>query len=163
MTTGATEKSISGDGHRQAGRSLSKLADSQSFWCVSAATQHAGIDLEGFLPTVERIAGTDVGHAAVLTVHHAAAQTILLHGREALRQRYLDDLLAGSAIGALAITEPDVSSSNPRVLASMATRDGDDWVIQAVKSCITGSEWAGLFVVLVPFSTDEGTGRQSGS
>ena len=156
MTTGATEKSLSGDGHRQAGKPLSELAGGQSFWCVSATTQHAGIDLKGFLPVVERIAGSDVGHAAVLTVHHAAVQTLLLHGRDALRRRYLDDLLAGSTIGALAITESDVSSSNPRVLASVANRDGDDWVMHAVKSCITGAEWAGVFVVLVPFSTDDG-------
>nr|WP_253900613.1 non-ribosomal peptide synthetase [Mycobacterium asiaticum] len=135
---------------------LGELDDGQSFWRVSTSPQRSTIDLEGFLPVVERIAGTDVGRAAALTVHHAAVQSVLLYGREALRQRYLDELLSGSTVGTLAITESDVSSSNPRLLASTATRDGDDWVIHAVKSCITGAEWAGLFVVLVPFSTDEG-------
>ncbi len=113
MTTEAPEKSISGDRHRQAGGPPSELAGGQSFWCVSTATRYTGIDVKGFLPTVKRIASTDVGHAAVSPVHHTAVQTVLPHGREALRQRYLDDLLAGSTIGALAVNEPDVSSSNP--------------------------------------------------
>src|SRR5512141_1535411 len=99
------------------GPTLDQLAGAGHFGHVHVSAHSAEVDLEGLLPVVQRLAGSDIGNAAVLTVHHASMQPVLLHGAKKLRERYLEALRAGRVIATLAITEPDVSSSNPRVLA----------------------------------------------
>jgi short/branched chain acyl-CoA dehydrogenase len=54
------------------------------------------------------------------------------------KQRWLPDLLAGRALAAFALTEPD-SGSDAAALKTSARLDGDFWVINGAKQFITNS------------------------
>ena len=54
------------------------------------------------------------------------------------KQRWLPDLLAGRALAAFALTEPD-SGSDAGALATRAVLDGDSWVINGSKQFITNA------------------------
>ena len=59
-------------------------------------------------------------------------------GTEEQKQRWLPDLLAGRALGAFALTEPE-SGSDAGALQTSASLDGDSWVINGAKQFITNS------------------------
>ncbi len=137
-------------------RSLHELADAGHFGHISAGADGSAVDLAELSAIVERVGGIDVGHAALLAVHHGAMQTVLLHGSSQARQRFIGPMRTARLLGSLAIIEPSVSGSNLRELVSTAIPDGSDWVISAAKSCITGAGCTGVFVTLVPFAVDGG-------
>ncbi len=137
-------------------RSLYELADAGHFGHISAGADGSAVDLAELSAIVERVGGIDVGHAALLAVHHGAMQTVLLHGSSQARQRFIGPMRTARLLGSLAIIEPSVSGSNLRELVSTAIPDGSDWVISAAKSCITGAGCTGVFVTLVPFAVDGG-------
>ncbi|MEN3304685.1 MAG: hypothetical protein V7603_887 [Micromonosporaceae bacterium] len=92
----------------------------------------------------------------LLVVSPAIAGTIIArHGTEAQRKQYLPGLADGSQKIAFAITEPEAGSNFHR-LGTVATRDGDDWLLTGRKCFISGVDEADH--VLVVARTPEGTG-----
>ena len=82
-----------------------------------------------------------------------AMSAIAKHGSEEQKQRYLPEMAAGRVIGCFGLTEPE-AGSDPAGMATVARRDGDDWII-------TGSKrWIGLGTIaniaIVWARTDEG-------
>jgi acyl-CoA dehydrogenase len=73
---------------------------------------------------------------------------IIAHGSEALQRRIVPEVLAGTKIAALAITEPGGGSDVAR-LACRARRDGDAWVIDGEKAFITSGMRADWLTVAV--------------
>jgi butyryl-CoA dehydrogenase len=59
-------------------------------------------------------------------------------GTEEQKLRWLPDLLAGRALAAFGLTEPE-SGSDAGALRTFATLDGDSWVINGAKQFITNS------------------------
>ncbi|BCJ49666.1 acyl-CoA dehydrogenase [Actinoplanes sp. NBRC 14428] len=76
------------------------------------------------------------------------------YGTEELKQRYLAPAVAGTAVTAIAVTEPDTGSDVSR-LRTRAVRDGDDWVISGRKVYITNGAQAD-WVCLLARTSDEG-------
>jgi len=72
---------------------------------------------------------------------------IWLHGTEALKQRWLPGLTAGTYIGAWASTEPE-AGSDAAALRTTAVRDGDSWVLNGTKMFITNGPIAAVCTVL---------------
>ncbi|MFE5212652.1 acyl-CoA dehydrogenase family protein [Streptomyces sp. NPDC056600] len=68
-------------------------------------------------------------------------KTIVSHGTEAQRKEWVPRLVSGEALGCFALTEPG-TGSDAGSLATRATRDGDDWVIDGTKMFITNGTWA---------------------
>lgn len=75
-----------------------------------------------------------------------ATKTILTHGTEEQKRRWLPRLCAGEALGCFALTEPD-TGSDAAALATRAVRDGDDWVLTGSKIFITNGTWADVALV----------------
>jgi len=71
---------------------------------------------------------------------------IALAGSEALKKRYLPRVAGGSAIAALALSEPD-AGSDVAALTTRARRDGDHWVIDGTKTWISNGGIADFYVV----------------
>ncbi|MGY3684829.1 alkylation response protein AidB-like acyl-CoA dehydrogenase [Streptomyces sp. TE33382] len=69
-----------------------------------------------------------------------------VHGTPAQRARYLPMLMQGSSIGANASTE-DEAGSDVYAMRTLATKDGDSYVLNGTKSYITNAPVADLFVV----------------
>jgi alkylation response protein AidB-like acyl-CoA dehydrogenase len=94
----------------------------------------------------------------LLVVSPAIAGTILTkHGTEEQRQTYLPGIADGSHKIVFAITEPDAARTSHR-LATTASADGDDWVLNGRKCFISGVDEA-QYILVVARTEDAATGR----
>ncbi|RZU54159.1 citronellyl-CoA dehydrogenase [Krasilnikovia cinnamomea] len=76
------------------------------------------------------------------------------YGTPELKRDYLAPAIAGTAVTAIAVTEPDTGSDVSR-LRTRAVRDGDDWVITGRKVYITNGAQAD-WLCLLARTSDEG-------
>jgi acyl-CoA dehydrogenase len=81
--------------------------------------------------------------------------TLLLAGTEAQLETYLRPLAEGRIRSCFAMTEPDVASSDPTNLETTAVKDGEDFVINGRKWCITGAEGAAFSIVVAKTGSSE--------
>ncbi len=88
----------------------------------------------------------------------AVEMPLLRFGGEALRRRLLPPLCRGERIGAHAMTEPG-SGSDAMALSTRAVRDGDDYVLDGVKTFVTNGPVADVVVV---FATVDRSARAAG-
>ena len=83
------------------------------------------------------------------------ANPIFRFGTEDQKQRWLPDLVAGRALGAFGLTEPD-AGSDAGATRTRARRDGDNWVIDGAKAFITNSGTPITSIITVTAQTDDG-------
>lgn len=83
--------------------------------------------------------------------------TLLIAGTPAQLEEYLRPLAEGRTRSCFAMTEPDVASSDPTNLETTAVRDGEDWVLNGRKWCITGAEGAAFAIVVAKTGAGEPT------
>ncbi len=100
-----------------------------------------GLSLTEYAPLAERMNwsnyGPDIFNCYSGTISNA---TILDQAANAgLKDQYLSRLLSGEARSCISITEREVPSSDPTDLKFAVTRDGDDYVLNGVKSWATGA------------------------
>jgi acyl-CoA dehydrogenase len=81
---------------------------------------------------------------------------ISLHGSEALKMRYLENVAAGKSIAAFALSEPD-AGSDVGAIATTATRDGSDYLLYGVKTWISNAGLADHYVVFARTGEAPGT------
>ncbi|WP_349879974.1 acyl-CoA dehydrogenase family protein [Micromonospora sp. HUAS YX12] len=98
----------------------------------------SGGDLLDSMVVTEEIirSGGSSGLVAALFTHGIALPHIVAAQDEALIERYVRPALAGTTIGALAITEPD-GGSDVAGIRTCAVRDGDHYVVNGSKTYIT--------------------------
>jgi acyl-CoA dehydrogenase len=82
---------------------------------------------------------------------------IALYGSPALRDELLPPYLAGRLLPAFALSEPD-AGSDAAAIATTARRDGDDYILDGVKTWTSNCGLADLYVV---FARMEGEGGLS--
>lgn len=74
------------------------------------------------------------------------------------RERWLRPLVDGSIRSCFAMTEPAPGAgADPAMLATTATRDGDDYLINGTKWFITGAEGAGFAIIMAKLEDDTAT------
>ena len=74
---------------------------------------------------------------------------LLLHaGTEEQKSRYLKPLADGQVRSCFAMTEREVSGSDPTGLRTRAVRDGDGWLIEGEKWFISGADGAAFAIVV---------------
>jgi len=116
----------------------------------------AGSDFLMFCVAVEEIARVDASLAITLEAAVGLGANPIHHfGTEEQKERWLPDLLAGRALAAFALTEPD-SGSDAGATRTRAVRDGDEWVIDGAKAFITNSGTPITSLVTVTARTPEG-------
>jgi acyl-CoA dehydrogenase len=71
------------------------------------------------------------------------APTILAHGSEAAKQRYLRAMYRGDVVGCQLFSEPG-AGSDLASLQTKAERDGDEWVITGQKVWTTGAQYSDI-------------------
>ena len=72
-------------------------------------------------------------------------------GSPAIKQQFLEPLIAGRARSAFFMTEPAAeggAGSDPSMMRTTCWRDGDSWVINGRKAFITGAEGAQIGIVM---------------
>lgn len=96
------------------------------------------------------------GSTAWAYLTHAAATTgVAMHGSDALRGRYLGELLAGARLAAMAGTEAG-GGTNPMGTRTRARVEGDAVVLDGAKAFISLAGDAGLYLVMARTSDDPG-------
>ncbi len=102
-------------------------------------------------------AGVDGGLSLSYGAHSfLCADTILVHGSEQQRQRYIPRLASGEWIGCMALTEPD-AGSDVAALRTRAVRSDQGWVLNGSKMFITNGSIADVAVVYA--KTDPAAGH----
>lgn len=95
------------------------------------------------------------GDAASVNAQMAICRTLVLHGSDAQKQRYLPGVASGDIrFLTVAATEPD-SGANMSELSSTARRDGNGWVVNAGKVLISFAAHTRLMILLA--RAEEGT------
>lgn len=113
-------------------------------------------DLRGVCLVREAIAGASPLADAIVAIQGLGATALILAGTDAQRRRWLPDLIAGRAMAAFAMTEPDAGSD----VAAMRTRahgDADTWVIEGEKHLISNAGIADVYLVFAKTSADAGS------
>lgn len=98
--------------------------------------------------------------AAVSVQQFIATGAIALHGTREQKRRWLAPSIAGTEVGAIAISEPDTGSDVAAIRTS-ARRDGDAWVIDGAKTWITNGVEGDFVVVACRTDRDAGAGGLS--
>ncbi|HEX9057134.1 MAG TPA: acyl-CoA dehydrogenase family protein [Ktedonobacterales bacterium] len=95
----------------------------------------------GRSPIAPRVFGTnapDTGNQEVLW----------LAGTPEQKERYLTPSVAGDIYTSFAMTEPEFSGSDPVMMGTTATLEGDEWVINGHKWFATSGSRASFFIVM---------------
>ncbi|GAB4053803.1 acyl-CoA dehydrogenase family protein [Spirosoma litoris] len=89
--------------------------------------------------------------------------TELLHkfASEELKERYLKPLMAGEIRSCFSMTEPDFAGSNPTRMATLAARDGNDYVINGRKWFTSSADGAAFAVVMAVTNPDAAPHQQA--
>jgi alkylation response protein AidB-like acyl-CoA dehydrogenase len=96
----------------------------------------------------EELAAACVSTAAYLSIHNMAAWMIDSFGTREQRARFLPELMSMANFASYCLTEPG-SGSDAAALATRATRDGDDYVLNGTKAFISGGSVSDIYVTMV--------------
>lgn len=115
----------------------------------------AGADFWYSVVFLEELARCGMGgFTTAVSVHTFMAINHLFRaGSEALKQKYLVPAIAGEAVAALGISEPD-AGSDVAALRCTATREGDTYVVNGAKTFISNGTYGDLITLAV--KTGEG-------
>jgi butyryl-CoA dehydrogenase len=113
----------------------------------------AALDFVSYALLIESLAQDCMSIAVILGTHVSlVAMSILDHGSDTQKETYLPLLATGGdgrsdvRLGAFALTEPD-AGSDTTALQTQAVLDGENYVIDGVKTWVANGEIAGLFLV----------------
>ena len=117
----------------------------------------AGLDYTAMAIALEEIAAGDCATATIVAVNNLAAGILNGYGNEAQKRRFLIPLAKGDALGAFALTEPQVGS-DASAITTRAEKKGGEYVLNGVKQFITSGKNADFTIVFAV--TDKGAGRR---
>ncbi|MEX0927827.1 MAG: acyl-CoA dehydrogenase [Balneolales bacterium] len=104
---------------------------------------------------IEEIAKVDGSVSVFMDVQNTLVNNAFIHwGSEAIKKKYLNRL-AGSAVGAYALSEP-WSGSDAFSLKARARKDGDGYVLNGTKLWITNGAEAEIFIVFANLNPEAG-------
>jgi alkylation response protein AidB-like acyl-CoA dehydrogenase len=132
-------------------RQLQSRVKSEGLWAAHLPAEAGGLGMGnvtlglineqlGRSPIAPRIFGTsapDTGNSEILW----------LAGTPEQKRTYLEPLVADEVRSCIAMTEPEVSGSDPTTIKTSAIWDRDAWVINGHKWFITGANGAGFAIV----------------
>jgi len=94
---------------------------------------------------------------SALAMQGLGSAPVTLYGREDQKRSILPRVAAGTVLPAFALSEPN-AGSDVGAIATTATRDGDSWRLDGVKTWISNAGLAGYYVVFA--RTGEGPGTK---
>lgn len=110
---------------------------------------YGGSQLSRFSAAVvyEALAAGDLSVAVWLSVHNMVAGIIAHYGNARQRQRWLEPMAQGQALGAFSLSEAG-AGSDPASLQTTAEREGDSYLLNGTKLWVTSGPVAKHFVVM---------------
>jgi alkylation response protein AidB-like acyl-CoA dehydrogenase len=119
----------------------------------------AGMDTLAYVLALEEICKVDASHGVIMSVNNSLyCHGIMKFGTEEQKRKFVTPVASGQAIGAYSLTEPQ-SGSDAGTMRSLATRDGDSYVLNGRKSWVTSGPVADYYVVFMMTNPER---KQSG-
>jgi alkylation response protein AidB-like acyl-CoA dehydrogenase len=118
----------------------------------------AGLDYLALAVILEEIAAGDGATSTVVSVNNCPVCSILMAwANDAQKDQWLKPLARGDMLGAFCLTEPHVGSQADG-LKTIATKDGDAYVLNGVKQFITSGKNGDVAIVMAV--TDKAAGKK---
>jgi len=108
-----------------------------------------------FVSAVKEIAKACASTALVYVSHLIVGKAIELAGNEAVKKKWLPEMLKGRSLGAFAVHEPDCGS-NAGAITTRAKKDGNAYIVDGSKFFITSAGEANIYLVLVRTDPERG-------
>ncbi|VEN74894.1 Acryloyl-CoA reductase (NADH) [Candidatus Desulfarcum epimagneticum] len=96
---------------------------------------------------IEEFCRRDSGIGSAVCLAPFASECVMHFGSDEQKEKYLPQVAEGKMLSAGAFTEPD-HGSDITFMNTTAVKDGDEWVINGVKTFITNAGLAGFYTVL---------------
>ncbi len=124
-----------------------------------------GLNLVQFAQVSEILGQSPIGHYVFNCNAPDIGNMELLHqfGSEEQKEKWLGPLQRGEIRSCFAMTEPQLPGSNPVHLATTATRDGEEYVIQGHKWFTTAADGAQFTIVMAVTNPDAASPYQKAS
>jgi alkylation response protein AidB-like acyl-CoA dehydrogenase len=118
--------------------------------------EYGGQGLPGRYQTIfnEEAAGYDTPDGAYIIGFGMCIPTVLAHGSEQLKQRFVRPAARGEEIWCQLFSEPS-AGSDVASLRSTAERDGDEWVLNGQKVWTSGAQFCQYGIVLARTDPDQ--------
>ncbi|MCY3414589.1 MAG: acyl-CoA/acyl-ACP dehydrogenase [Candidatus Heimdallarchaeota archaeon] len=112
-----------------------------------------GMDWVTEIAVLEEIGLLSLALGCLYSLPSIVGEAINEFGTEAQKERYLKDILTGKRFVAEALTEPR-GGSDFFGSTTLATKDGDHYILNGQKRFVVGAEGADMFLVYARTSTD---------
>jgi len=109
---------------------------------------------------VEELSKVCSGIALSLAATALGTFPIILYGTDEQKQKYLPRIASGQSLAAFALTEAN-AGSDAGAIATTATKDGDDYILNGTKQWITNGGEAEIYSVVT--KTDKSKGSRGAS
>ncbi len=121
----------------------------------------AEMDTLGSVVLAEELGRSTFGGTAITVLVHTDMASVHMANAGSAEQkaRWMPKIIAGEAITAVAVTEPD-AGSDVKGIRTTARRDGDAYVINGAKMFITNGVYADLYFVAAKTSPDARPSQQ---
>ncbi len=121
----------------------------------------AGLSDLDSIVIIEEIAKVDPSVALTVASHNSLCTGhIMLFANEEQKKKYVPDLASGRKLGAWGLTEPG-SGSDSGGMRTLATRDGNNWIINGSKTFITQGSVGSTYVIMAVTDSSKGKGSIS--
>ena len=115
----------------------------------------AGFSYLGWSLVMEELGAADMASAVTLSVHILSQLPVVTWGTPEQQARWLPDMVAGSALGAFALTEPH-AGSDAAAIRTRAERHGDAYRLTGTKIWITNAPDAERYLVFATLDPSAG-------
>jgi len=122
---------------------------------ISEEEDGLGFGRACFASVVKEISKACASTALVYVSHLIVAKAIEYGGSEAVKKKWLPEMLEGQSLGAFAVHEPDCGS-NAGAITTRAKKDVDAYILDGSKFFITSAGEANIYLVLVRTDPERG-------
>ena len=107
----------------------------------------AGLDTVSYVLALEEVSRACASTGVIMSVNNSlVCDPLLKFGTEEQKQKWLSPLATGQLLGCFALSEPE-AGSDAAAQKTVATKDGDSWVLNGVKNWITNGPNANVGIL----------------
>ncbi|MFZ3249492.1 MAG: acyl-CoA dehydrogenase family protein [Pseudolabrys sp.] len=139
---------------REVLRHMGKLG----FLGIRYPTEYGGSEMDALASVVlaEELGRSTYGGVAITVLVHTDMASVHVYnsGTQAIRDRFMPDIISGTKIVAVAVTEPD-AGSDVKGIRTTARRNGNGYRLNGTKTFVTNGVNADLYCVAAKTGQDE--------